>query len=59
MNSREQRIWVGVHLEQVANRDNKVNITRSPWWMCRHLAPTDLLLEKLDDGRAGYVPSPI
>ena len=27
MNSREQRIWVGVHLEQVANRDNKVNIT--------------------------------
>ena len=27
VNSREQRIWVGVHLEQVAHRDHKVNIT--------------------------------
>ena len=52
MNSREQRIWVGVHLEQVANRDNKVNIT--PFALVdvpEHLAPTDLLLEKLDDGK--------
>lgn len=52
MNSREQRIWVGVHLEQVANRDNKVNIT--PFALVdvpENLAPTDLLLEKLDGGK--------
>ncbi|UNP90047.1 chromosome partition protein MukB [Aeromonas encheleia] len=52
MNSREQRIWVGVHLEQVANRDNKVNIT--PFALVdvpEGLAPTDLLLEKLQDGK--------
>ncbi|ALP39679.1 chromosome partition protein MukB [Aeromonas schubertii] len=51
-NSREQRIWVGVHLEQVANRDNKVNIT--PFALVdvpEGLAPTDLLLEKLEDGK--------
>ncbi|WP_409422782.1 chromosome partition protein MukB [Pseudaeromonas sp. ZJS20] len=53
VNSREQRIWVGVHLEQVANRDNKVNIT--PFAMLdvpAEVAPTDLLLERLDDGKA-------
>ncbi|SIQ19415.1 bacterial condensin subunit MukB [Aeromonas sp. RU39B] len=52
VNSREQRIWVGVHLEQVANRDNKVNIT--PFALVdvpEGVAPTELLLEKLDDGK--------
>ncbi|MGL5947472.1 MAG: chromosome partition protein MukB [Aeromonas sp.] len=51
-NSREQRLWVGVHLEQVANRDHKVNITPFALVdMPAALAPTDLLLEKLDDGK--------
>jgi chromosome partition protein MukB len=52
MNSREQRIWVGVHLEQIQNRDNKVNIT--PFALVdvpEQLQPTDLLLEKLDGGK--------
>ncbi len=52
-NSRDQRIWVGVHLEQVANRDNKVNIT--PFALLEvpeGIAPTDLLLERLDDDKA-------
>ena len=48
VNSREQRIWVGVHLEQVANRDHKVNIT--PFALLdvpEGIQPTELLLEKL------------
>lgn len=52
-NSRDQRIWVGVHLEQVANRDNKVNIT--PFALLEvpdGIQPADLLLEKLDDDKA-------
>ncbi len=52
-NSREQKIWVGTHLEQIAGRDNKVNIT--PFALCdvpEGVRPTDLLLEKLEDGKA-------
>ncbi len=57
VNSREQRIWVGVHLEQVANRDHKVNIT--PFAVLEvpdQVAPTDLLLAHLDDSRAQVRP---
>ncbi|MBP8039354.1 MAG: chromosome partition protein MukB [Aeromonadaceae bacterium] len=57
VNSREQRIWVGVHLEQVANRDHKVNIT--PFALLdvpEGLQPTELLLEKLDDDKAKVRP---
>ncbi len=52
-NSRDQRIWVGVHLEQVANRDNKVNIT--PFALLEvpdDIQPTTLLLEKMGDDKA-------
>ncbi|MFB0954120.1 MAG: ATP-binding protein, partial [Aeromonadaceae bacterium] len=57
VNSREQRIWVGVHLEQVANRDHKVNIT--PFALLdvpEGIQPTELLLEKLDDDKAKVRP---
>lgn len=56
-NSKGQRLWFGVHLEQVANRDNKVNIT--PFAMIdvpAGLQPTDFLLEKLDGDKAKVRP---
>ncbi len=56
-NSRDQRIWVGVHLEQVANRDNKVNIT--PFALLEvpeGIQPTELLLEKLEGDKAKVRP---
>jgi chromosome partition protein MukB len=56
-NSRDQRIWVGVHLEQVANRDHKVNIT--PFALLdvpAGLQPTELLLEKLEEDKAKVRP---
>ncbi|WP_038149125.1 chromosome partition protein MukB [Tolumonas lignilytica] len=56
-NSKGQRLWFGVHLEQVANRDNKVNIT--PFCMLdvpENLLPTEFLLEKLDDDKAKVRP---
>lgn len=56
-NSKGQRLWFGVHLEQVANRDNKVNIT--PFCMLDvpdSLQPTDFLLEKLDGDKAKVRP---
>lgn len=54
--SQQERVWFGVHLEQVANRDNKVNLTAfsvrginaSPE---TQIKPTELLLAELDDGR--------
>ena len=57
VNSREQRIWVGVHLEQVANRDSKVNIT--PFALLEvpeGIQPTDLLLERLENDKAKVRP---
>ena len=57
VNSREQRIWVGVHLEQVANRDNKVNIT--PFALLEvpeGIVPTELLLERLENDKAKVRP---
>ncbi|MGL5288245.1 MAG: ATP-binding protein, partial [Aeromonas sp.] len=57
MNSREQRIWVGVHLEQIQNRDNKVNIT--PFALVdvpENVQPTDLLLERLEGGKGRIRP---
>jgi chromosome partition protein MukB len=57
LNSRQERIWFGVHLEQVANRDNKVNIT--PFCMPNipeGLQPTDFLLERMDEQRAKVRP---
>lgn len=57
LNSREQRLWVGVHLEQVANRDHKVNIT--PFALVdvpAGIQPTELLLEKLDEDKAKVRP---
>lgn len=57
LNSKGQRLWFGVHLEQVANRDNKVNIT--PFCLLDvpvSLQPTDFLLEKLDSDKAKVRP---
>ena len=57
LNSKGQRLWFGVHLEQVANRDNKVNIT--PFALIdvpAHIQPTDFLLEKLDGDKAKVRP---
>ncbi len=56
-NSKEQRLWFGVHLEQVANRDNKVNIT--PFCLLdvpNELQPVDFLLEKMDGDKAKVRP---
>ncbi|MFH7566083.1 chromosome partition protein MukB [Oceanimonas smirnovii] len=50
--SQQERVWFGVHLEQVANRDNKVNLV--PFALqdvSEGAAPTELLLQRLDDGR--------
>jgi chromosome partition protein MukB len=54
--SQAERVWFGVHLEQVANRDNKVNMV--PFavqglseGVSEGRAPTELLLNRLDDGR--------
>lgn len=52
--SQGQRVWFGVHLEQVANRDNKVNLTAFSVRGVnerRHIKPTELLLTELEDGR--------
>ncbi|WP_232818175.1 chromosome partition protein MukB [Zobellella maritima] len=50
--SQGERVWFGVHLEQVANRDNKVNLTPfSVQGIRAGDTPTDLLLHRLDDGR--------
>ena len=57
MPSAMRRLWVGVHLEQVANRDHKVNIT--PFALVdvpAGIQPTELLLEKLDDDKAKVRP---
>ncbi len=57
VNSKGQRLWFGVHLEQVANRDNKVNIT--PFALIdvpSHLKPADFLLEKVDADKAKVRP---
>ncbi|PPL14445.1 cell division protein MukB, partial [Oceanisphaera arctica] len=50
--SQGERVWFGVHLEQVANRDNKVNLTSfSVQGIKPEHTPTALLLHRLDDGR--------
>ncbi|ART81071.1 chromosome partition protein MukB [Oceanisphaera avium] len=53
--SQGERIWFGVHLEQVANRDNKVNLSafslRANEANLASFKPTELLLAKLEDGR--------
>lgn len=50
--SQGERVWFGVHLEQVANRDNKVNLTPfSVQGIKPEHTPTSLLLHRLDDGR--------
>ena len=51
--SQGERVWFGVHLEQVANRDNKVNLT--PFsirgFTDTVILPSELLLAPLADGR--------
>ena len=51
--SQGERVWFGVHLEQVANRDNKVNLT--PFsirgFTDTAILPSELLLAPLADGR--------
>ncbi|WP_417617068.1 chromosome partition protein MukB [Oceanisphaera sp.] len=50
--SQGERVWFGVHLEQVANRDNKVNLTAfSVRGVNANAKPTELLLAQLEDGR--------
>ncbi|MCE2596826.1 chromosome partition protein MukB [Motilimonas cestriensis] len=52
-NSHDQVIWLGVHLEQIAGRDKKVNIT--PFALMdlpEDIKPTELLLETLATGQA-------
>src|SRR5699024_1956483 len=58
--SQGERVWFGVHLEQVANRDNKVNLTAFSirgintgelTTDLNQLKPTELLLAALEDGR--------
>ncbi|MGB5856571.1 MAG: chromosome partition protein MukB, partial [Oceanisphaera sp.] len=54
--SQGERVWFGVHLEQVANRDNKVNLTAFSVRgvnanMGTQIKPTELLLAELEDGR--------
>lgn len=50
--SQGERVWFGVHLEQVANRDNKVNLTAfSMRGLSADTQPTELLLAELEDGR--------
>ena len=58
--SQGERVWFGVHLEQVANRDNKVNLTAfsvrgeqlaDSSTSISSFKPTELLLAELEDGR--------
>ncbi|MBO1518717.1 chromosome partition protein MukB [Oceanisphaera pacifica] len=52
--SQGERVWFGVHLEQVANRDNKVNLTAFSIRGMQaddNIKPTALLLAELADGR--------
>ncbi|MFO6422086.1 chromosome partition protein MukB [Motilimonas sp. KMU-193] len=52
-NSYDQLIWLGVHLEQIAGRDKKVNIT--PFALTdlpEDVKPTELLLETLTQGQS-------
>lgn len=56
-NSHDQLIWLGVHLEQIAGRDKKVNIT--PFAVVdlpAEVKPTELLLETLATGQARVRP---